>query len=65
MKYRHRVIEAKLKPEDIRKADEAFLTNSLVEIMPLVSLEHKPIAKGIPGKITERLLQRYRALVKN
>ncbi|OGX18010.1 MAG: hypothetical protein A2Y01_03870 [Omnitrophica WOR_2 bacterium GWC2_44_8] len=62
-KEKIKVIETKLKPEDIRKADEAFLTNSLVEIMPLVSLEHKPIAKGIPGKITERLLQRYRALV--
>ena len=61
-KERIKVIETKLKPEDIQRADEAFLTNSLIEVMPLVAVEGRPIKKGIPGKITERILKRYKGL---
>ena len=61
-KEKMKVIEIKLKPEDIQRADEAFLTNSLIEVMPLVAVEGRPIKKGIPGKITERILKRYKGL---
>lgn len=57
------VIEAKISREDLQKADEAFLTNSLIEIMPLVSVDGRPIKKGTPGKITGLLLKRYRSLL--
>src|SRR3989338_8551339 len=62
-KERIKVIETKLKPGDIQRADEAFLTNSLIELMPLVSVDGRPVNKGQPGEITLRLLKRYRALV--
>ena len=58
-----KVIETKLKPEDVQRADEAFLTNSLIELMPLTAVEGRPIKKGMPGKISGLLLKGYRSLL--
>lgn len=64
-KEKLKVIETKIRRADLEKSDEAFLTNSLLEIMPLVALENKPINKATPGRITELILKRYRALALN
>jgi branched-chain amino acid aminotransferase len=56
-------IETKVSPQELWKADEAFLTNSLIEVMPLVSADGKPIHKGTAGKITELIRKRYRSLI--
>ena len=56
-------------PTDIARADEAFLTNSLIEIVPLVYLAPEPddvamrIGTGAPGEITGRILSEYRRMV--
>jgi branched-chain amino acid aminotransferase len=42
------------------RAREAFLTNSLLGIMPLVSCDGRPFGSGAPGEITLRLLEAYR-----
>jgi len=55
--------EETFSPEELLRADEAFLTNSLMEIMPLVMLNEKKIGKGRPGPLTELLHQGYRELV--
>jgi len=52
----------------IRQCEEAFLTNSVIEVMPLVEvrdmLDHSvAIGKGKPGEITGRLMAAYRELV--
>jgi branched-chain amino acid aminotransferase len=44
-------------------ADEAFLTNSLMEVMPLSRVGDRPIGRGRPGAVTARLAAAYRALV--
>jgi branched-chain amino acid aminotransferase len=44
-------------------AQEAFLTNSIVELMPLVSVEGRAIGPGKPGKLSGDLLFAYRKLV--
>jgi branched-chain amino acid aminotransferase len=44
-----------LNARDLFKADEAFLTNALLGIMPLASLDLKPIGTGKPGPVTRRL----------
>lgn len=44
-------------------AQEAFLTNSLIEVMPLTEVEGKPIGSGRPGPLTRRLMAAYRELV--
>ena len=44
-------------------AGEAFLTNSVMEVMPLVSVDGRPVGSGRPGPLTERLARQYRDLV--
>lgn len=56
-------LETKVSPEELKKADEAFLTNSLIEVMPLAAVDDSPILKGKPGKITELIQKRYRSLL--
>jgi branched-chain amino acid aminotransferase len=48
--------------ERLLKADEVFLTNSLMEIMPVSHVEDKGIGRTIPGKITHRLMEAYKRL---
>jgi branched-chain amino acid aminotransferase len=43
--------------------EEVFLTNSILELMPLVSVEGKSIGTGEIGKLTGDLLAAYRKLV--
>jgi branched-chain amino acid aminotransferase len=55
--------EQDIKPEEIFQAQEVFLTNSLMEIMPLVELDGKQIESGKPGELTQRLMTGYRETV--
>jgi len=48
---------------ELQTAREAFLTNSILEIMPLTRLDDKPIGSGKPGPVTQHLMSRYRELV--
>lgn len=48
---------------ELVEAEEAFLTNSILELMPLVSVEGRTIGSGKPGKLTRDLLFAYRKLV--
>ena len=48
---------------ELIEAQEAFLTNSILELMPLVSVEGRTIGTGKPGKLTGDLLFAYRKLV--
>ncbi len=56
-------LETDILPEEIAEADEAFLTNSVVEIMPVTNLDGKAIRDGRPGPITRRLMSGYKDLV--
>lgn len=44
-----------LNARDLFEADEAFLTNALLGIMPLTSLGQKQIGTGRPGPVTKQL----------
>jgi branched-chain amino acid aminotransferase group I len=55
--------ERQVCPEELLEADEAFLTNSILELMPLTRFEGKPVGRGKPGPVTEELLAAYRELV--
>ena len=56
-------LEADILLEEIMEADEAFLTNSVLEIMSVTELNGKAISKGRPGVITRRLMSSYKDLV--
>ncbi len=52
-------MEKEFSPDHLFAADEAFLTNSLMEIMPLVSVNSRPVGSGTPGDITAELMDKY------
>ncbi len=56
--------EVNIKPEALFTADEAFITNSLIEIVPLTVVDGKPITDGNPGPVTRKLMAAYTRLVK-
>ena len=53
------VDEAEIRPEDLYAADEAFLTSSIREVMPVVSADGQTIGSGAPGSVTKRLHRAY------
>ncbi|MGB5694045.1 MAG: aminotransferase class IV [Polyangiales bacterium] len=58
------VEETEVRPEDLYGADEAFLTSSIREVMPVVSADGRTIGAGIPGPLTKRLHEAYLRLVR-
>lgn len=56
--------EILVSPKDLFEAQEAFFTNSLIELMPLTAVNNKKIGRGTMGPITGRLLKAYRREVK-
>jgi branched-chain amino acid aminotransferase len=53
--------ETPLGREDLCSAQEAFVTNSLIELRPLVRVEDRAIGDGQPGPTTRWLDQSYKA----
>ena len=54
------VQETSLFPADLLEADEAFLTATSREIVPVVRCDEKVIGTGCPGPLTRWLHERYR-----
>ena len=52
-----KVNEGFLKMDTLYSADEAFLTNSLAGIVPLVKVDSRVIGEGRPGPVTKRLME--------
>jgi branched-chain amino acid aminotransferase len=53
--------EAVLRDDDLLGAEEAFLTSTTREVVPVVRVDDSPIGDGRPGPITVRLLEAFRA----
>jgi branched-chain amino acid aminotransferase len=54
------VREEVLRDEDLFTADEAFLTSTTREVVPIVKVDERSIGNGRPGPITDRLLAGFR-----
>jgi branched-chain amino acid aminotransferase len=54
--------EDRFRIETLTNADEVFITNSLMEIMPIAEVEGNKIGKTIPGEITSQLMSSYKRL---
>jgi branched-chain amino acid aminotransferase len=50
---------------DIYSAEEAFLTGTAAEVVPMTTLDNRPIGDGTPGEITKRISARYRELTRS
>jgi branched-chain amino acid aminotransferase len=46
------IVEARLTPDDVRSADEVFITSTLREVLPITTVDDRPIGSGEPGAIT-------------
>jgi branched-chain amino acid aminotransferase len=55
------VRETVLHDADLFGADEAFLTSSTRELVPIVQVDDRRIGNGAPGPITRTLLDRFRS----
>jgi branched-chain amino acid aminotransferase len=54
------VRDAVLQDDDLFGADEAFLTSTTREAVPIVQVDNRTIGSGKPGMITKALLEAYR-----
>ena len=54
------VDEATLRPRDLQRADECFITNTTIEIMPVTAVDGTPVGSGLPGAVTRKLVHAYR-----
>ncbi|MBV6457127.1 MAG: Branched-chain-amino-acid aminotransferase [Fimbriimonadaceae bacterium] len=55
-----RVTEDFLTMFDIYSAEEAFLTGTAAEVIPMVSLDGNPIGNGKPGPLTRQIMKLFR-----
>ena len=57
------VVEKVFTRFDLYTADEAFLTGTAAEVIPMVKLDARVIGDGKPGPITRRLMEEFRRYV--
>jgi len=58
-----KTMERQVELKELIEAEEAFVTNSILELMPLTWFEGKPVGTGKPGQLSKELLAAYRKLV--
>jgi branched-chain amino acid aminotransferase len=51
-----------LRPEEVRSAQEVFITSATRGVLPVTSVDQQPVGPGVPGAVTRRLMALYRAL---
>ena len=56
-------VESEVEPSAFEDASEAFLTGSVMEVMPLTRLDDRPVGAGGPGPVTGRLQRLYQEMV--
>lgn len=59
------VIERDLYFSEIKKLDEAFITATNKEILPIVKIDNQKIGNGKVGEITKILMTEFKELIKN
>jgi branched-chain amino acid aminotransferase group I len=59
-----KVKEVNLRLADLLQADEAFVTNSLIEIVPVTVFDGKSINNGKPRTLTRKLMKAYKEMVR-
>lgn len=64
-KIKNAVLETRLTRHDLYNADEAFLTNTSWEILPIREVDGRKIGTKIPGPITLKLQRTFKQKVKD
>jgi branched-chain amino acid aminotransferase len=58
------VVERRILPDELRGADEAFLTSATRGILPITTIDGRPVGAGVPGPNTKRLMALYDELAR-
>jgi len=63
-------VESEVRLADLKQFEEAFLTNSLIEVIPLVEIRDNagktiPVGSGNPGPVTRKLATAYQQMVEH
>ncbi len=59
------VEEGEWPPEVLQNAEEAFITGTVKMVMPVTSLDGRPIGSGKPGPITKMMMRLYQDVLKS
>jgi branched-chain amino acid aminotransferase len=59
-----KISEPELTRHDLFIADEAFLTGTAAEVIPMIKVDGRAIGSGKPGPITKRTIERFRQLTR-
>jgi len=56
--------QVRLSPEDLRGADEAFITSATRAVLPVTRVDEQPVGDGVTGPVTRRLMEAYDQLAR-
>lgn len=56
--------EVKIQPDELRTAEEAFITSATRGVLPVTRVDERPVGDGTPGPVTRRLMELYEALAR-
>jgi branched-chain amino acid aminotransferase len=59
-----RLVEARLFPDELRAADEVFITSATRGVLPVTTIDGKPVGGGAPGPVTKKLMALYDELAR-
>ncbi len=60
-----KLIEKDLSIDDLLAADEIFLTNVIMQIMPVSKVEKHTAGDGKPGPMTKKMIKYFNDFIKN
>src|SRR5437762_917062 len=61
----YEVRERDITPYELMTADEAFLTGTMAEVVPVVKIHGVPIAEGKPGPVTKEVIRGFQRIIQD
>jgi branched-chain amino acid aminotransferase len=58
------LVERRISPDELRAADEAFLTSATRGVLPITKIDDRPVGAGVPGPVTRKLILFYEELAR-
>src|SRR6266581_2341044 len=61
----YEVRERDITPYELMTADEAFLTGTMAEVVPVVKIHGVAIAEGKPGPVTKEIIRGFQRIIQD